>query len=185
MVALILRRPKPVEGLVIPASLQKGVQGWGLALVACLVVLPLAAGLLIWHMEAGRINVLAISLIIGSGVALIASPFMFLNILRSRLVIGADRLQVIRGKASVVAQIPYKNMVGIMPHQNFLGFRVLGIDVADRCDRDTFWGFVHRGTRHHPFDMIINDFYSDPPEILAQKILAAYHRFTSQDERQS
>jgi hypothetical protein len=182
MVALILRRPKPVEGLVIPTSSKKGIRRYGITVAMLLGLLPLAAGWFMFRFQAQRISVLAVSVIIGSVVCLIASPFIFLNILRSRLVIGADRLQVVRGKGSVVAQIPYKNMVQVTPHENFLGFCVVGIDVADRRDRDTFWGLVHRGNQHHPFDMIINDFYIDSTESIAEKVVAAQSRWKEQGE---
>jgi hypothetical protein len=148
----------------------------GIATVVLCSVLLLAVALFAWTAHAGEVNSTVVELIAGVVVGLGLGPYFFFTLWNSRVVIGADRLQVVRGRASVVVQIPFRNIVRTATRRNFLGFGVLGIDVSNRKDPDTFWGFLNRGNRQFPFDVVLFDIYAESPEAIREQIAPVHSR---------
>jgi hypothetical protein len=123
----------------------------------------------------------AIHLILVIVVALGFVPFCLLACWKSRIVIGLDRLQVVRGRAKVVVQIPYRNIARTATRRNALGFGVLGIDVLNRRDADTCWGFLNWGTEQFAFDVVIYDIYAESPEAIGEQVVGMQRRWRSEE----
>ena len=86
-----------------------------------------------------------------------------------RVVLGADRLQIIDGMGELVTQIPYRN-IGRMETRGQL-VHMLGINVSNK-DRETFWGSGDRG-KSRGYDVIIYDVYTEPVERIRELIINA------------
>jgi hypothetical protein len=153
----------------------------GIAAIVLCFVLLLAVGLFAWSAHIGGVNSTVVQLIVAVFVGLAFTPFFFFTLWNSRIVIGANRLQVVRGGASVVVQIPYRNVARTATRRNFLGFGVLGIDVVNRKDPDTFWGYLNRGDRNFPFDVVIYDIYADSSVAIGEQLVGMRCRSRSED----
>jgi hypothetical protein len=102
------------------------------------------------------------------------APISFFGASRSRIVVGVDRLQVVRGRSNVVVQIPYWNLRNLEAYDIVIGARFLDLDVAIRGARETFWGLLHGGVpRLHPHHVIISDHYVEPLDVIAIRIIEA------------
>jgi hypothetical protein len=172
-----LRRPEAVEGTVIDSSWEKTFHGCAIAGVMLVALLVLCIGFFASRLQAGKINITLALLIVFAVVSLGLLPFLYMGLFRSRIVLGADRLQVVKGKAKVIVQVPYANMAQADDHKNFLGMRVLGINLVNPSDPDSFWGMSNRGNQHHPFHVIISDVYVDPPDMIVSRIAEAHRRW--------
>ena len=101
MVTYLRRRPTLIEGSVIPSSSRKVMMRGVLGAVGLCFVLLLAVGLLASRAQAREVNSTAVQLIVVVVVWLLFAPIGFVALWRSRVVIGGDRLQVVRGRARV------------------------------------------------------------------------------------
>ena len=81
----------------------------------------------------------------------------------------------------MVLQIPYRNVSRLATRRNFVGFGVLGIDVADRNDPHTFWGFLSCGYQQFPFDVVIYDIYAESPEAIGEQVVGMQRRWRSEE----
>ena len=181
MVTYPRRRPTLIEGSVILSSSRKVMMRGVLAAVGLCLFLLLAVGLLASRAQASEVKSTAVQLIVVGVVGLLFAPFGFFALWKSRVVIGGDRLQVVRGRAKVVVQIPYRNVSKTATRRNFVGFGVLGIDVADRNDPHTFWGFLNCGNQQFPFDVVIYDIYAESPEKIGEQVVGMQHRWRSEE----
>jgi hypothetical protein len=123
------------------------------------------------RIQAVRFNVTAALLGIAAafGMLYVFPVYLFRHVGR-RIVVGADRLQIINFSGAVVTQIPYRN-IGRMETFGWL-FPILGIDVTNK-DRDTFWGFGDRG-KSRGYDIAICDVYTQSLEGIRGMITNAY-----------
>jgi hypothetical protein len=137
--------PAPVEGVVFRRSTVKMV-----GLIALNVLLFLLGLWLIWAKVMGRVlfadqEVTWWGLLIGIGVVLLAPVWVALLLrswwVRRRLVVGADRLQVVeylRGRDIVVLQIPYANLAEFKYEAPDEWGRRIGIDLRRLDDPETY-----------------------------------------------
>jgi hypothetical protein len=179
MVTFLRRRPTPVEGSVIRASSRKVMVHCGVGVGVLCFLLLLVWGL--FSLGWAELKSTAIQLIVVIVVALGFAPFCLLAFWKSRVVIGGDRLQVVRGGARVVVQIPYRNLSRTATRRNFVGFRVLGIDVDDRNDPHTCWGFLNCGNQQFPFDVVIYNMYAESPEAIGEQVVGMQRRWRSEE----
>jgi hypothetical protein len=127
---------QPIEGVTVPASRSSA--------LAALLVAPLAtilAGgvLTMWAgMEVGvPVNAL-IGCAVGVPIGLIVTAWAVRELcLPTRLVLGQEGLQIIRGTRRVLVQIPYGN-VGQLAYGKQDTSRVIRIDLVDVEDPDTY-----------------------------------------------
>jgi WD40 repeat protein len=156
---------QPIEGTVIPASGAKLYRIIGLLGVSLLA----SGGWFYYDWLNHTINITSAFFAIVSLVGLLAAPVAAGRHLFSqrRLVIGADRLQVLEGETTVVVQVPYRNLRRIGMYESYGA--CLGIEVADRNDPDTFWSRFH-SSQSFGFHLALSDFM-EPPEALQKMIL--------------
>jgi hypothetical protein len=167
-----------VAGHVIPATSGKSLKNVGLP--GLLGIAVLVAGALIFQARADRAGKVSRNAVLFGAAALAAVvivPIVSLGSSKTRLVIGHDRWQVVNGDDEVVAQVPYRNMARLETYQSVVGIEVIGINVTDRKDSETFWGLSYRGSAQYPFDMILQNVFIQSPHVVAERIHQEYWRW--------
>jgi CHAT domain-containing protein/tetratricopeptide (TPR) repeat protein len=133
-------------------------------------VLALCAVMFYSRWEAGRLSVNAV--LYGTIIAVFmvfVIPSYFLRHVGRRIVLDADRLQIIDGVGEPVTQIPYRN-IGRIETFGWL-IHMLGISVSNK-DRETFWGSGDQG-KYRGYDVVIYDVYTEPVERIRELIRSA------------
>ena len=167
---------QPVEGEVIPVSRGSYRKFAGISVASVLV----GFGLIVLYFTGDRgIASLLVGLffaVIGLALLPVFVMGMFSN---KRLVIGRDRIQVVKGEGNVVGQIPYDNVarVELLKEEQF---EAVGIDLQDPNRPDTVWpggqaGYDF-GRKEFGYEISLgHDCELRPPAIL-EKIAAAMQR---------
>jgi hypothetical protein len=168
---------RPIPGESIPVSCRFYIQ-WTvfslLFLLASLVllVLGLRFGML---EEFGFEGYLALAvLVIASFVGLV---YCFSEIFREgRLVLGEDRVQLLRDADEVVGQIPYDNIAGLK-YFHSLGWKGIGVLLIDKTRPDTIWpgrGGCWDFGRTYGCDILFTSRFVLAASVLFQKIFARW-----------
>lgn len=150
----------PVEGPVIPSSRKEA------ALLLGAFTLLLVAGVLmvlLWWVSGGALP-LKLALVGGAAafVAALGVPwFVSYLIAPPRLVLGKDRVQVVRGESRVVVQIPYANVTGVSVVKA-RDARSIRIDLRDADDPDTYLG----GRKRQSFELSPTLYARRPKDIV-------------------
>jgi hypothetical protein len=163
---------KVIEGTVIRVSPRKLFLLCVRSAFILLVLLLLVLALVYWFLQKGELVIHGAILAFATLVGLVCVVPSFLLVWLSRsVVIGSDRLQVLKGKTRVVTQIPYPNIRRLATFRTKIGVQALGIDICIG-ERDTFWAFGDRGATHG-FDVALLDVYAETPEEILERIRAA------------
>jgi hypothetical protein len=171
--------PQPVEGEIIP--LTRGGQSI-LGIVAGIMFIISALGVILGLLlfDGGSWPLVALVVV----QILVGVFFVWWHILEqtSRLVLGDDRVQYLRGKR-VLWELPYDNIAevklfthGVIPIQS-LGINVIASEIFDHAwpswARTRKWNQRLRGFDFH----IPTVLTPEPPDRLLDVFLTSYHRF--------
>jgi hypothetical protein len=134
------------------------------------LILILAGMVVAWiFYERWQHNQISIKLGILLFIVVVMQPFFLYRLLFSRtLVIGSDRLFLIRGREKVVGQIPYWNVAEVILVKRG-ALNAVGIHLRDQDDSDTFW--PNKGW-NSDCDVLLPDYLTASPESLAGQIAA-------------
>lgn len=168
---------QPVEGDVIPVSRRYHARFILISLGALLFGIFLV--LLYFIGERGIATLLVGSFFSLMGLACLP-VFVLGAFSNKRLIIGGDRLQLVKGGATVLGQIPYDNVARV-EHLKEEQFEAVGIDVRDRNRSDTIWpggqaGYDF-GKNEFGYEITLGNDCLLPPQTIHQKIAAAKQRF--------
>jgi hypothetical protein len=163
-------RPQVVPGTVIPLCEGKACKAVG----ACFLAFLIAVG---WFVLGWMHRTIFVSAAVLAVVIFVCLLFLvLLTLVRlatgQRLVIGSDRLQIVQGAETIVAQIPYRNIAGLASF-TYSWRKFLGFDLANPHDAETFWSWGQRGNSYG-FHFILADSYAEALDDIRNRILTYF-----------